>query len=126
MYIQLHFLNQLLKLQHVKAIVNTFGEKSNVYTGISSIYTIYCVPIMHISNNDMIVTQPSLEADDTIIVPQIHVCSSSFNLHFSGALYIVQGLTMAFGAFLSWETRKASLVTNVANTVTFLVNYAIL
>ncbi|ELT92412.1 hypothetical protein CAPTEDRAFT_123994 [Capitella teleta] len=54
-------------------------------------------------------TATEIPDTDTIIIPQINNCSSSYGLYFTGALYVVQGLVMAFGAFLSWETRKVQV-----------------
>lgn len=42
---------------------------------------------------------------DKISIPQITCCTSHYSVYFSGSLYIVQGLTLIFGAFLTWETR---------------------
>ena len=56
--------------------------------------------------------QSSPQTDDVIMVPRIAVCSSSYSVKYSGALYVIQGMTMAFGAFLAWETRNVRLSTN--------------
>ncbi|ELU12505.1 hypothetical protein CAPTEDRAFT_140881, partial [Capitella teleta] len=47
--------------------------------------------------------------DDKVIVPQINSCISNNHVYFSGSLYVVQGITMIFGAFLAWETKKVKL-----------------
>ncbi|ELU15902.1 hypothetical protein CAPTEDRAFT_22430, partial [Capitella teleta] len=47
--------------------------------------------------------------DDVKTIPQLVVCSSPNGLYFTAVLYCVQGLLMAFGVFLAWETRKVKL-----------------
>lgn len=53
------------------------------------------------------------------IVPEVNVCQSKYELYFTGALYLVQGLMLAFGVFLAWETRKVIRhnVTDVAQNL---------
>lgn len=46
------------------------------------------------------------EEEDVIIQPLAFQCESTHQIYFTGALYVVNGLLLLFGAFLAWETRK--------------------
>jgi gamma-aminobutyric acid type B receptor len=43
---------------------------------------------------------------DVRTIPRVNECQTQYGIYFTGALYVVQGLMMCFGAFLAWETRK--------------------
>jgi hypothetical protein len=50
--------------------------------------------------------QESSTDPDVWIVPQTTGCQSKYDTYFSAVLYGIQGLMLAFGAFLAWETRQ--------------------
>ncbi|ELT90594.1 hypothetical protein CAPTEDRAFT_145194 [Capitella teleta] len=52
--------------------------------------------------------QSAIDADVRTI-PRVNECHTQNGIYFTGALYVVQGLMMAFGAFLAWETRKVKM-----------------
>ncbi len=37
------------------------------------------------------------------------ICTSNWEPYWIGALYVIEGLLLVFGAFLSWETRKVHM-----------------
>ncbi|KAL5007635.1 hypothetical protein ScPMuIL_016441 [Solemya velum] len=51
----------------------------------------------------------SLTDNDVEYHPEMNVCTSKYSSYFTMTLYIIQGALMAFGAFLSWETRKVKI-----------------
>ncbi|XP_072032781.1 gamma-aminobutyric acid type B receptor subunit 2-like [Amphiura filiformis] len=48
--------------------------------------------------------------DDDILIIPVHIFSQSvYQVYWMGALFVVNGLLLVFGAFLAWETRKVTL-----------------
>lgn len=48
-------------------------------------------------------------ADDGVVtIPQLHTCSCDHEVYYTGVLYVIQGMMLAFGAFLAWETRNVT------------------
>ncbi|XP_072028662.1 gamma-aminobutyric acid type B receptor subunit 2-like [Amphiura filiformis] len=47
--------------------------------------------------------------DDIILIPVFVICTSNWEPYWIGALYVIEGLLLVFGAFLSWETRKVHM-----------------
>ena len=45
---------------------------------------------------------------ETLLMHQIVSCTSEYKTYFQGALFVIQGSMLAFGAFLAWETRKVN------------------
>ena len=46
--------------------------------------------------------------NDAEIRPYVRVCHSEYGVHFSWTIYIIEGVLLAFGAFLAWESRHVS------------------
>ncbi|XP_033640706.1 gamma-aminobutyric acid type B receptor subunit 1-like [Asterias rubens] len=49
------------------------------------------------------------ENDDLLHIPVRNLCESKNQIYWIGALYVIDGLLMIFGAFLAWETRKVTI-----------------
>ncbi|XP_071950646.1 gamma-aminobutyric acid type B receptor subunit 2-like [Antedon mediterranea] len=45
----------------------------------------------------------------TIINIEQHLCQSTYQQYFTGALYIYKGLLLIFGAFITWQTRNVNI-----------------
>ena len=43
---------------------------------------------------------------DAEVRPYVRVCTSKYQQYFTWCIYIIEGLLLAFGAFLTFETRK--------------------
>ena len=51
--------------------------------------------------------------NDAEIHPFVRVCHSEYGVHFSWTLYIIEGVLLAFGAFLAFESRHVSIQLSV-------------
>ncbi|XP_033106895.1 gamma-aminobutyric acid type B receptor subunit 2-like [Anneissia japonica] len=45
----------------------------------------------------------------TIVNIEQHLCQSTYQQYFTGALYIYKGLLLIFGAFITWQTRNVNI-----------------
>ena len=47
--------------------------------------------------------------DDVIVIRVYVLCTSKWYVYWMGALIVLNGLLLMFGAFLSWETRNVTM-----------------
>ena len=67
-------------------------------------FTVLCG--LKILLNSSCAFQVYLTGNDAEVRPYLRECTSDFSSYFSWTIYIIEGVVLAFGAFLAFETRK--------------------
>ncbi len=49
------------------------------------------------------------EGGDVLVHHQVEVCSSDYSFYFLVVIYSINGMLLAFGTFLAWETKKVTI-----------------